>query len=683
MASELYYYAPSTPPPSVTVQQVPSAGTGHSRTTSGSSVYTNESTPESAGTNITTPNRSPALRQHGPALLPKIRPQDVVVEPVSRSGPCRHRRALSSTLNPPGFAPYPASRRHSAQRPVVDPADCYSLASPLSAAEAAPAGGAAAGGSYLGSALTSPVTPGPAASQSQSQPHRARAASHARSASTTAIDEAITNRYGSFPAYSQPPPPRYVSDCSPITPVTPASAVSWRYPTYQRPANDPSTSTAYQPSSVSNAQSHGFSESTARTLGTTTTTSSSSADYLASDTPTTTILRYLTAPTQPVHLVRNLACPGGRSSQHHFWWDIRNLRRWSSFSLATVNSIPNFTKLLTTEISKQLVPSTLVDPSRLAPDSERGLANVIRDIYAPRVNAALRISQGPNCLSLYPAPDAASNQENGPHFLANYASDSERTPDGSPRGRVIGLVKSFDRWNTGMRNEQPHRRVEYLNGLAHLQKCMRENSCRYGFIMTEIELVCVRAGCDEGHDVPYFGYLELATPIATKTSSSAHVPSANNNNATSAEMSRNHSSASAQSSDYSSSSRGGSPANNNNNNPSSTLSSSASPPELSGPFTATLALYYLLMLAKSVPLPSQPSFHLNVGGPGALTRQRILSEGKDKWIPEPQQRERRDAKRIRGWIWPQDAWHRREGGGVSRAANKSSNKSQAPKRWHK
>jgi hypothetical protein len=32
---------------------------------------------------------------------------------------------------------------------------------------------------------------------------------------------------------------------------------------------------------------------------------------------------------------------------------------------------------------------------------------------------------------------------------------------------------------------------------------MREHSCRYGFIMTEIELVCVRAGTDS---IPYFGF---------------------------------------------------------------------------------------------------------------------------------------------------------------------------------
>jgi hypothetical protein len=95
--------------------------------------------------------------------------------------------------------------------------------------------------------------------------------------------------------------------------------------------------------------------------------------------------------------------------------------------------------------------------------------------------------------------------------------------------------------------------------------------------------------------------------------------------------------------------------------------------------TASMALYFLLMLSKSVPLPYQPSAHLNVGGPGALTRQRILPEPKDKWIPEPQIGERRDAKRVRGWVWPGDAWHRREGGGVPRTRGGDGK----TKKWHK
>ncbi|KAF3491558.1 uncharacterized protein GIQ15_01075 [Arthroderma uncinatum] len=687
MASELYYYKPSTPPRAL-MSDAELLASVHSRTTSGSSTYTHDSSPESLITNITTPSRSPAGRPHGPILLPKIRPQDIVVEPQSHYSPQRTRKALSATQNPPGFAPYPASRPSVARR-AVDTVDC-SLVSPICTTPTSYS-------TYLGATAMSPVSAAPTNSRKR--------ASHSRNPSASSIDDATLSRYG-YPTYRQMP--KYLSQYSPTTPV---SASSFTYPTPTYPtssyaaAGDPSVtypasgypistypstypaptypttsystaSESYAPTSevaVTQENFYGFSDVTARLLGVSATDASIPPPVSVAPAPlappmeyssssssaSTTLLEYLNAPTQAINLVENLSYSSNRVNQAHFWWDVRNLRQWSSFSLDEMSSIPRFPQLLTTHVAQECLPLTNVPASRLYPDSEFSLTDLIRDVYAPRVNAALRVSQGRNCLSLYPAPINPANRDNDPHFLANYASDTEQTPSGLPRGRIVGIVKSFNRWNTGMRNEQPHRRVEYLNGLSHLQRCMREHSCRYGFIITEIELVCVRAGCDEGDDVPYFGYLELATPIATKTSTNAHNPMLS-----SIGLSRTVSASSAQSSDYSSSSRGASPA----------------PSSLSGPFSATMALYYLLMLSKSVPLPTQPSWHLNVGGPGAMTRQRTLPDDKDKWIPEPQQRERREAKRIRGWVWPHDAWHRREGGGSSRTR---AAKIAAAKRWHK
>lgn len=643
MSLESYYYRPITPPGAVAAGQL--IGSAHSRNASDSSVYTNDSSPDSVLTSITTPNRSPH-RQHGPTLLPKIRPQDLVVEPASAGGPTRHRRVLSNTRNPPGFVPYSTTtRRPSSQRIVTDANDCTSLASPISVATSMLT-------SHASSNQSSPVT--------LTSPHSRLPGghSHSRSGSVSSVDDATLSRYG-YPTYRQLPKyvsqPQYASSAAAPAPG-PASAPLFTYPSYSKPepvASEPIVQPEQQSSYMLAPPRYGHSRSSSAEV----LPVSREATPVADMPPANTLLRYLTEPTQAVNLVRNLTFAPGRGLHSHFWWDIRNLRSWSSFSLATVNSIPGLTQLLTTPVPEHLTPTTTVPSLRLAPDSEASLSDLIRDIYAPRVNAALSVSQGADHLSLYPAPEAhlpGNRNHGGPHFLANYASDTERTISGSPRGRAVGLVKSFDRWNTGMRNEAPHRRVEYLNGLSHLQRCMREHSCRYGFIMTEIELVCVRAGCDEGDDVPYFGYLELAAPIATKTSSATYDPNA--------PVPQPHR-------------RSPSPASSSrSSSPNSSYSRSASPPSnidpssqpFSAPLTATLALYYLLLLSKSVPLPSQPSGHLNVGGPGALTRQRVLPDGKDKWIPEPQVGERRDAKRVRGWVWPHDAWHRREGGGTNK-----------------
>jgi hypothetical protein len=253
----------------------------------------------------------------------------------------------------------------------------------------------------------------------------------------------------------------------------------------------------------------------------------------------------------------------------------------------------------------------------LTPGNETDLASLITKTYFPRANAAALLTLGgPNSIALYAAPATNTPFSSAPSVLANYPSDGDKTISGLPRGRVVGIAKSFDKWNTGMRREGPARKVEYLKGLAHLQKCMRDHSCRYGFIMTEIELLCVRAGCDE-RGMPFFGHLELAEAIPTK---SAFDPTSISHDM---------------------------------------------------PLTATLGLYLLLMLAKSTPLPGQAGSFMDVGGPGALTRQRVWhgqdvpeeeqgKEGRDKWIPEPQVGEKREAKTVRGWVWPADPWSKRE-----------------------
>lgn len=622
MSVHYFYYRPTTP------LGVPLREHAvHTRHASDSSAYSNDpSSPWSATTSRTSPGDSPPRQlHHGPALLPKIRPQDVVIEPVPVGGPQRNRRVLSNTRNSPGFMPYSPSRPVS-QRGAV-PVDYSYLTSPVTS-----------GYNPNGSALLSPV--------SITSSHKRKASSspeyHPRPVSGPCVDEVTLNRYG-YPTYRQIP--RYIPQGPPAMPVTPNIIV---HPPYsQQPP--PVESSFYPPGAVTKVPHYYYGH--APSVQSSPVLVQHSDDM---DAPPTTLLSYLTAPTQAIKLVRNVNVVPTRGLHDYFWWDIRNLRSWASFSLTTFNSISGLTKLLKTEIPSNLTPPAMVHPSYLAPECEPALINLIRDIYAPRVNAALAVSQGPTHLRLYQAPAVRTsiNKNYGrPHFLANYASDTEQTSSGLPRGRLVGIVKSFDRWNTGMRNESPPRRVEYLNGLAHLQKCMREHSCRYGFIITEIELVSVRAGCDPGDDVPYFGFLEISASIPTKI--------------TSFDGNRYHSPASSSSSSRSTPSS------------SSTRSTSHSPipdrrpfssiEELDVPMTAPLALYFLLMLSKSVPLPLQPSAHLNVGGPGALTRQRILSEGKDSWIPAPQIGEKRDAKRVRGWVMPQDAWHRREGGGVSRS----------------
>ncbi|KAF2761164.1 hypothetical protein EJ05DRAFT_497721 [Pseudovirgaria hyperparasitica] len=579
-------------PPSVSYSSYLTAS-AHSRSTSDGSFYSSDASPGSVGTNITTPPRSP-IRQHGTTLLPKVRQQDQVTEPTAGpTGAIRHRKTMSAssaayiqTVNPYGARPSSYYRRG------ASPGEQSNIVSPIS--EPSPY-------ETSFSNLNSPVTFGPALSRRPSISHsRSQSASrsHHRAESAGSIDESIISRYG-YPTYRQmpvyttsatpPPPAMHISNAVPVNSYN--SIESWSQDTY---AQD------YQRSEYTPAPAVQYSSTV------------SPVDSFTLSTSTTTMLAYLTAPNPSPALVRRVTTTG-RGMNSYFWWDIRNLRQWTDFTVEKISEVPDLMKLLQFPVSTATLPT----PPRpnLQPDSEGALHDICRDYHAQKVNSALRMALGdPNMTirSFKPAPGSRQ-----PDFVSNYSFDYEKTLLGDGRGRVVGLVKSYDQWNTGMRSEAPNKQVYYLQGLAHLHKIMRDHGCRYGFIMTEIEVLCVRAGgppdsgmtdsttVNSSGSVPLFGYLELSAPIR--------------------------------------------------------LSTNGFHPETGeAQLTAGLALWYLHMLAKENPLPGAISWRMEVGGPPALTRQNVIE--KDAWIPKPNIGEKRDAKRIRGWVFPEEPYNRKESG---------------------
>jgi len=195
-------------------------------------------------------------------------------------------------------------------------------------------------------------------------------------------------------------------------------------------------------------------------------------------------------------------------------------------------------------------------------------------------------------------------------FVANIAGEAASAAaifGGKPTARVVGLVKSFDRFNTGMRVEGNIKRVEYLRGLAHLHHVMREHGCRYGFILTEIELVYVRNG-DE--NTPHFGFLEVGSVQLAAAEDDDNL-----------------------------------------------MASAPSDPE-EAQMTACLALWGLCMLAYDEPAQGHVHWRAEIGAPAEGTRRKALP--RDNWMPQPQLAEKREAKRSRGWVWPEDAIGRKE-----------------------
>lgn len=323
-------------------------------------------------------------------------------------------------------------------------------------------------------------------------------------------------------------------------------------------------------------------------------------------TPSTTLMNYLTTSNPAPSLVRTISFPLRDPNTKHFWWDVRQVRPWSSFNMNTILSLPGASNLLNCPVPQPLLQQPNTSSVR-HPETEAALHNIYASYYLPKLNAALALSsQRPLQFSIPSFKAGSSISANDHVFVANVAGESSTAAaifGGKPTARLVGLVKSFDRFNTGMRVEGNIKRVEYLRGLAHLHHAMREHGTRYGFILTEIELVIVRNG---GESTPHFGYLEVT---------SVQLAAAANEDDGDEE-------------------------------------------EEEAPFTACLALWGLSVLASDEPAPGHAAWRAEIGAPAEGTRRKAMP--RDEWMPQPQLAEKREAKRARGWVLPEDPVGRKE-----------------------
>ncbi|EME41627.1 hypothetical protein DOTSEDRAFT_55400 [Dothistroma septosporum NZE10] len=547
--------------------------TGGSASTQ-ASYYPHNWSPETVTTAATTPPRSPyIIRESGSRLLPKPRDQDQIIE----HGPNVagfHDHSRTSSLPANTFA-----MQFGSAIPQYSDINRGS-ASPRGRAQALSPAPSAYGHLQPESASHRPTMTN---IRSVSASHISSVRSHSRNVSSSSIDASMLSRYG-YPTYRQSPTPqplgcgismsRTPSAMSHLAPIAMPNGQVQSYPNGRRTASPPANSSRL----------------------------SVEADIPDdTDLSTSTVLEYLTAPNPTPSLIQKIT-ETNKLQNNHFWFDVRNIRSWSDFNIDTIATIPGLLDLLKVDISTHHLPTPT--PVSLSPESPAHLSELCANHHAIKVNAALKIAQGDKHIAMRTwRPMPGSRQQ--PEFVANYQSDGEKTIYGEGRGRVVGIVKSYDQWNSGYRNGSPIDKIKYLEHLAHLHRFMREHGTRYGFIMTEIELVCVRMGGPSTADnIPLFGFLEVAPSIQISAHGTAEDGALR--------------------------------------------------------MTVGLALWYVHMLAKEQPFPNQYHWRLDVGGPAAMTRKHHLP--RDDWLPKVNQQDKRVSKRIRGWIWPDEPLHKRECG---------------------
>lgn len=532
-----------------------------------------------ASTTTSTPARSP-IRTHGPLLLPKIRDQDQAFESASTTASPSKRVKTSSPVRRSSSRPASKASNNSFR-----PAHTRSFTNPESVA-CFSAAQFTADDSSQPSLLCTPVNFLPT-------PDDSPAASRRASTCGDIVDNASAVDY-TFPTY---PLPAYVPTPGPDD-ITQAAqpqsylsrAEAFLYQPYAGP-RAPSPLAAAAPIAAEPVpQLQAF-----------------------QPVPSTTLLSYLTAPNPAPALVRTISFPLRDPNNKHFWWDVRQIRPWTTFTASTILSLPGAADLVSCPVPAPCLP--VPSTSQRHPETEAALHAIYASHYLPKLNSALALSSRRALQLSFPSAKTVNGMGMAMDcmFTANVAGDAASAAalfGGKPTARVVGLVRSFDRFNTGMRVEGNIKRVEYLRSLAQLHHAMREHGCRYGFILTEIELVFVRNGAEA---TPHFGYLEVG----------------------SVQLAAHHAGAAAGDRDG------------------SVLAEV--------PLTACLALWGLCRLAGDEPMGAgQAHWRAEVGAPAEGTRRKALP--RDDWMPQPQLAEKREAKRARGWVWPEDAVGRKEMG---------------------
>lgn len=590
---------PSTPPSfsyDPCLLEVPYNSGGHTRSNSQASIYSFDSSPSDSfttenacSTRMTTPARSP-IRTHGPLLLPKIRSQDSAIGSNTAVAPPKPKRMRTS--------PSPAGvRKNSKARPThvrsfTNPESIsFNNASMFVQQQQSMTMTVPPMGSMVENVTSSQLLCSPV-SFVQSRELTAEPIP-ARRASSCGFDDSASTESFSYPDYRQ---------MSPFL-VAPTTTAGSGMSSMQTQTLMPQSDMFYH---HQHQQIFAPRESSPLASAAIITPEVAAPAPVAVG-PTNSLMSYLTAANPAPALVRTISFPLKDPHTKHFWWDVRQVRPWAAFNAYNIMSLPGASSLLSTPVPMSLLPTPPV--TQRHPETEAALHSIYSNYYLPKLNAALALSSTRPLQLSQPSKSSIAAATGPPSsasdfvFVANVrgeASSAAAIFGGKPTARVVGLVKSYDRFNTGMRVEGNVKRVEYLRGLAHLQHVMREHGCRYGFILTEIELVFVRNGAE---GTPHFGYLEVGSTQLAKQCEAVG-------------------------------------------------------DEDKTPLTACLALWGLCMLAGDEPLPGHAHWRSEIGAPAEGTRRKALP--RDDCMPQPQLAEKREAKRARGWVMPEDAIGRKE-----------------------
>lgn len=225
---------------------------------------------------------------------------------------------------------------------------------------------------------------------------------------------------------------------------------------------------------------------------------------------TQSLLAYLTTEAPPRFPIQNEIIDPDTSSLNYSYQDITQVGHWENFNYATI--IQSFGNELNV---KQVAP----DPMPTSPPRAiRDTIFYVRffEYFIPHLRRALRAGfeefqnqvllqqLTPTVLDVGSA--ANSNDEDKPDLAFVRVDDAV----GVGRNRCPGELKVSWKWSAAWATGPELLQKQFRQALAQVNFYMKQDSARYGFILTDTELVALRR-------LPKDGHIEVATAISWTT----------------------------------------------------------------------------------------------------------------------------------------------------------------------